>query len=249
MDIIYSVCIFMIGLVFGSFFNVVGIRIPERTFFSLNRSKCLHCHHSLSWKELIPLLSFSIQKGKCKHCTQKISPIYPIVELISGIGFLFSYHVLGHSEALLTALLLISLFSIIMMTDWKYMIIPNKILLFFLPLFTISILLDTPDHLHLNLFGAAFGYGVIAVIILASSGGMGAGDMKLLGLLGFVVGFPKVLSVLLLAAVFGLITAFMLLILGKTMKSTPIPFGPSLALAAYIIFIYGDSWFYPFYYW
>lgn len=76
---------FIYGLVFGSFFNVVGLRVPKKTLFAQNRSYCDTCQRTLTWSELIPVVSYVLQRGKCRKCGESISLIYPTMELATGI--------------------------------------------------------------------------------------------------------------------------------------------------------------------
>src|SRR5699024_12492670 len=97
----------------------------------------------LTWFELIPIFSYVLQKGKCRHCHTSISIIYPIIELCTGILFLFTYINIGWNFELIVIMLLISLSIIVLVSDLRYMLIPNQILLFFLPLFLIARIIHT----------------------------------------------------------------------------------------------------------
>ncbi|MYL60831.1 prepilin peptidase, partial [Virgibacillus halodenitrificans] len=112
---------FLFGLIFGSFFNVVGLRLPKQIPFANDRSICPQCKKQLSWYENIPLVSFIIQGGKCRHCQQPISFIYPITEVVTGIGFAVSYAVFGWQIELAIALLFVSMLMILFVTDITYM--------------------------------------------------------------------------------------------------------------------------------
>ena len=126
--IIYSTIIFILGLCFGSFFNVVGYRLPNKMSISYPPSHCPNCNHKLGPLELIPVLSYIFQFGKCKHCKEKISIFYPIFELLTGILFVLCY--LSYKEVypeilyIVFACLFTSSIIIIMISDIKYMIIP-----------------------------------------------------------------------------------------------------------------------------
>src|SRR5699024_12269919 len=138
MTIYWSIITFTIGSIFGSFYNVVGLRVPLGVDFIKNRSECMHCKSELSWFELIPIFSYVLQKGKCRHCHTSISLIYPIIELCTGFLFLFAYIYIGWSFALIVFMLLISLSIIVLVSDLRYMLIPNYLLLFFLSFFLIA---------------------------------------------------------------------------------------------------------------
>lgn len=231
---------FLLGISFGSFYNVVGLRSPKNETYVNNRSYCPNCKKALSWYELIPIVSFFIQRGKCRACEQEISVIYPFVELLTGMLFAFSYLVLGYNWELLIALLLVSMLMIILVSDLTYMIIQNKILLFFLPLFIILRIVVPLDPWWSPIVGSAGAFLLLAILIILSRGGMGAGDMKLFGVLGIVLGLNKVLLAFFLSCLIGAIVGILLMVLKIVKRKQPIPFGPYIALAALISYFYGD---------
>ncbi|MFD2046327.1 prepilin peptidase [Ornithinibacillus salinisoli] len=236
----------IIGLIFGSFFNVVGLRVPKGQQFTNDRSVCPSCHNQLSWYELIPVISFIIQHGKCRNCKTEISYIYPLVEVITGFLFAFSYVMIGFDAELWKALLLISLSMIILVSDIVYMLIPNKVLLFFLPLFIIMNVIDPLEPWWSAVAGGAIGFSIIAIIIIISRGGMGAGDMKLFGLLGLMLGMEKVLIAFFLACFIGSVLGMLLILLGITKRKQPVPFGPYIVLATLISYFFSEhliSWY------
>ncbi|MEI3606049.1 prepilin peptidase [Pseudogracilibacillus sp. SE30717A] len=232
---------FLFGIVLGSFFNVVGIRVPKRISFHQDRSFCPTCNNQLCWYELIPILSYLIQRGKCRNCKETISPIYPIIEIFTGLLFAFSYVQIGLKLELITALLLISMLMILFVSDLVYMVIPNKILVFFLPYFIIMRIISPLVPWYDAILGSVVGYLLIAIIILVSQGGMGAGDMKLFGVLGIILGWKQVLLTFFLAASLGAIIGGILLMLNKVKKKQPIPFGPYIVVGALISYFYGEE--------
>lgn len=232
---------FLLGLIFGSFFNVVGLRMPKKQPFTNDRSICPNCRHKLSWYELIPVLSYIVQHGKCRHCLKKISPIYPVMELATGFLFALSYARIGLDPELITALLLVSMLVILTVSDITYMLIPDKILLFFLPLFIIMRIVQPLDPWWSPPAGALIGLCIIAIVILASRGGMGAGDMKLFGVLGIVLGMGNVILAFFLACMIGAIIGMLLLGIKIIHRKQQVPFGPYIVIAALITYFYGDS--------
>ncbi|WP_231710760.1 prepilin peptidase [Gracilibacillus suaedae] len=241
MILFYSVLSFIFGLVLGSFYNVVGLRIPQKIFLSSSRSVCPACNHKLRWFELIPILSYIMQKGKCRHCQRSISPLYPVVEGITAIGFLFSYLHLGLSLDLWITFSLISLFSIVLVADLCFMIIPNSIILCFLPIFMLFRVVQPLEPWWASITGAIAGYSLIALIIVVSRGGMGGGDMKLLGLLGIILGFPSILLAFFMAIVIGLFSSMFLILKNGFKANQKIPFGPAIIAGAIISFLFGDN--------
>lgn len=241
MDIFFIIVFFIFGTVFGSFFNVVGLRLPKKKSFTKGRSFCPTCQNKLSYYELIPIFSYIIQRGRCRHCKKKISFIYLMTELITGIVFALSYSQIGFSIELIMALLLMSMLIIIFVTDINYMLIPNKILLFFLPIFIVLRIVEPLDPWHSSITGAIVGYLLIALIIVVSKGGMGAGDMKLFGVLGIVIGLAKVLLTFFIASLFGAIVGGILMAFKIIDRKQPIPFGPYIVFGAIVTYFYGGE--------
>ena len=127
MEIFYGVLIFIYGLLFGSFYNVVGYRLPNEISLIKPGSFCPKCNHALKWYELIPVFSFIIQGGKCKKCKDKISWFYPSIELLTGILFLVSYLIFGFSIKFWISLIISSFLVIVIVSDIKYLIIPDEV--------------------------------------------------------------------------------------------------------------------------
>src|SRR5690606_12689991 len=126
------------GLFLGSFYNLVGLRVPVKKSIVAPRSACPNCNHQLTALELIPVLSYIIQGGKCRQCKARISPLYPIMELATGLLFVSAPFVIGWNVELIVAWTLISLFVIIFVSDITYMLIPDKILLVFAGIFLVE---------------------------------------------------------------------------------------------------------------
>lgn len=243
MTALFIILFFILGLVFGSFFNVVGLRLPKNIPFTSDRSRCPHCGQALTLMENIPLLSFLFLIGKCRNCKGKISILYPAIELTSGILFAWSFYLLGWQTELIIALLLVSMLMVILVSDLKYMVIPDSVLLFFLPLFIIFRMLEPLEPWWSSIAAALTGFLLLALIIIISRGGMGAGDMKLFGLLGIVLGVNKLLMTFFLSAMIGSIVGVILLAAKSINRKQPVPFGPFIVIASLITYYFGDSLF------
>lgn len=240
METLYLITFFIFGMIFGSFYNVVGLRVPQKNFLKSDRSYCPKCQKTLQWYELIPVVSYLIQGGKCMGCKQPIRAIYPLIELLTGVLFAYSYYLYRFDWAFIMALLVVSLAVIIIVADYTSMLIPNKILLFFLPLFIFFRLIVPLDPWWSSLVGGALGFGLLFVIIVVSKGGMGAGDMKYFGLLGLALGFQAVLLTFLLATIYGTLSNGLLLLMKKVDRKQAVPFGPYISLAAITTLFYGE---------
>ncbi|ARI76921.1 prepilin peptidase [Halobacillus mangrovi] len=240
MTLFYSLYFLMLGFTLGSFFNVVGLRLPKGVLFKDERSYCPHCYHTLRWFELIPLISFMLQRGKCRHCQKCISPLYPIMETVNGIMFVLCYSLIGFQVELFLALAFISLFHIILVSDFVYMVIPDKVLLTFFCLFIVYRLYVPLAPWWNALLGGFIGIALTAAIILLSNGGMGGGDMKLFGLIGFVLGWKLLLLTLFLSTLTGALISSVLLMTGVIKRDQPFPFGPFIAISAVSSFFSGN---------
>ena len=137
LDWIWTGFFFILGLLFGSFFNVVGLRIPKNMSIVFPNSHCDHCQRELSWFENIPVLSWLFLRGRCRTCDARISPLYPVMELATGLLFAFTYYKHGLGPNLLIGILFVSLLVIITVSDLAYMIIPDPVLLVFLIIFVV----------------------------------------------------------------------------------------------------------------
>lgn len=240
MEVVYTVFGLLFGLVFGSFFNVVGLRVPKKQSIVTPPSHCTTCDRRLTALDLIPVFSYLFLRGKCRRCGAKISPIYMVTELVTGLLFAIAVWELGITVELAVALLFISLLAIIVVSDIAYMLIPDKVLLFFLPLLVIGRVFSPLDPWWDPIVGAVVGFGILLLIAIISKGGMGGGDIKLFFLIGLVLGAIPTLMTLFFASVIGMIVGFVILKVRGQGRKTPVPFGPSIATAAVIVYFYGD---------
>ncbi|WP_246009313.1 prepilin peptidase [Brevibacillus fluminis] len=241
LDLFFTLFFFILGLCFGSFYNVVGLRIPLKQSIVSPPSRCPKCERRLSFLDLLPVAGFLLRRGKCASCKKPIAIMYPLMELLAGILFAFAYlQYKTQPTELLIALLLISLFIIVSVSDTTYRRIPNAVLLTFLPLIVLCRIIWQMDSWYSYLLGGVLGFALLFAIAAIKPGAMGMGDVKLLGVLGFGIGWQNVLLTLFLGSVIGLLVAIVLLVSGKVKWKGAIPFGPSLCAAALLAFFYGD---------
>ena len=125
----FYIIYFIIGLLFGSFYYVVGTRGPKNENYITSKSRCDYCLHELKWYELIPLFSFLIQKGKCRYCHKQIDEMHFLIEILSGILFLIGYILYGNSLVTVMYLIICSVLILIFVSDFKYMIILDEYLI------------------------------------------------------------------------------------------------------------------------
>ncbi|WP_252502830.1 A24 family peptidase [Sporosarcina sp. Marseille-Q4943] len=239
MNVVWITLFFIYGSIFGSFFNVVGLRVPKKESIVSPPSHCTNCSRKLRPLDLIPICSYIALRGKCRGCGQKISPMYPLMEFVTGVLFAFTYYQIGFSFELIIALLFVSLLVIITVSDLTYMIIPDKVLLpFAIALLILRWVIPTSPWWD-SLLGAAVGFIILFFIAVVSKGGMGGGDIKLFFVIGLVLGTMNTLLTLFFASLIGSVVG--IYVLKKTGKGrkTPVPFGPSIAVAAVISYFFG----------
>ena len=240
MELLLYIYLFLFGLIFGSFFNVVGIRTAEKQSIITPRSHCPSCEHTLGVTELIPVVSYLWQKGRCKNCGEPISAKYPLFELVTACLFTISPLVVGWSKDLLVLLLLVSLIIIVSISDLHNMLIPNQVLLFFgIILGIIRLFIQTSPWWDAYA-GAVLGFGLLYLIAVVSKGGMGGGDIKYFAVLGLFLGVKGILLTLFLAAFVGMLFGLVFMILGKLKRKQPVPFAPFIGLAAWISYSFGE---------
>jgi leader peptidase (prepilin peptidase)/N-methyltransferase len=163
------------------------------------------------------------------------------MELMTGLLFMVSPMIVGWNYELMIALTLISLFMIIFVSDISYMIIPDKVILFFLVLFIIERVMYPLQPWYDSIIGGAVAFGLLLLIAYVSKGGMGGGDIKLFGLLGIALGLKLVLLAFFLSTLIGTLDGICRILLGKYKKREPIPFGPSIIVGTILAYFFGDS--------
>lgn len=240
MDCIYIIFFVILGMVLGSFYNVVGLRMPKGESIVNPPSHCPKCDHRLTFFELIPVLSFIFQGGKCKKCKSKISWVYPAFEFSCGVIFGISYIVFGLSLELLIVLTFLSMLMIIMISDVEYMIIPDEILLFFGIVLALEIgIIFGYKELFISLFNGLIAFGIMFLLkklgdFLFKKESMGGGDIKLMFVFGLVLGWKTSILSIFIGSLVGLPVSLLLM---KKNSEHIIPFGPFLSIGAIILLL------------
>lgn len=261
--------VFLLGLLIGSFLNVVILRTPPRLEFDwrreareildlpepdaiappgwvADRSRCPTCGHQLSWYENIPVLSYAVLRGRCRVCKAPISTQYPLVELLTG---LLSVAVVAHfgpgwesAVALLATWILIAASGI----DFRTTLLPDQ---FTLPLLWLGLLSAAAASLYVSpsqaIWGSALGYLSLWSVywlfkLVTGKDGMGYGDFKLLAALGAWLGWQALPLVILLSSVVGAVCGIALMLIKRRGREVAIPFGPYLAAAGWIALLWGE---------
>lgn len=242
MNVVYIFLFFILGTVLGSFYNVVGFRLPMKEEIVIKRSHCPKCKHELRWYELIPIISYIIQGGKCRQCKTKISISYLLMEICTGILFAVCYHAFDFSLELISALLFVSCLIIIIISDIEYMIILDEVLI--VSIFGIIIVDIFDVGVYETSLRILSGLGAFATMFIIKKIGdvifkqesLGGGDIKLMFLVGLVIGYPMAVCNIFFATFIAFPIALFLLI---SKKDNIIPFGPFLSMSAILLYIWG----------
>jgi leader peptidase (prepilin peptidase)/N-methyltransferase len=266
--LIFIFACLVLGLLIGSFLNVVIHRLPamlERSWqlqcaelrgetpdatarynLMVPASACPHCNHAISAWENIPIISFLLLRGKCRGCGASISPRYPIIESITGILSAFAAWHFGFGLAALGALLLI--WSLVALTaiDFDTQLLPDDLTL---PLLWLGLLFNffgVFTNLADAVIGAMIGYLALWSVywlfkLATGKEGIGYGDFKLLAALGAWMGWQLLPLIILLSSLVGAIVGIALIIALKHGRNIPIPFGPYLAGGGLIALFWGET--------
>jgi leader peptidase (prepilin peptidase) / N-methyltransferase len=264
------VLITVLGLLVGSFLNVVILRLPRRLEHEwtsqareflgqsetadedappdlvFHGSHCMHCKHPLSPLDNIPLFSFIALLGKCRYCKTRISWQYPLVELISALACAVVAWKFGFGWTLLAALPFTWMLIAASGIDMRTQLLPDQLTL---PLLWIGLLISlVPVFVDpsASIIGAAVGWLSLWSVfwlfkLMTGKEGMGYGDFKLLAALGAWMGAAALLPIILLSSLIGAIVGSVALAAKGKDKSTPIPFGPFIAAAGWVWMVFGNE--------
>lgn len=236
---LYAVFIILFGLIIGSFLNVVIYRLPDEKSVVGPFSFCPACGARLKVYDMVPVMSYLWLKGRCRYCRGIISPLYPLVEALTGVLFLLIYIRYGFSCTTLAGMVMLSFLISAAFIDIREGIIPDKITYtgfiagIILSFFTIGFKTAFLGGLVFSLF--------YLIVALLSKGGIGGGDIKLAALIGAFVGLEGILPVFVISSLAGGIFALVLILTGRGSRRTEIKFGPFLAVSAYLVWLYGEE--------
>lgn len=252
----------IIGLMIGSFLNVVIYRLPkmmeieweqncseekplERKFnLASPASSCPHCGHRISTIENIPVLSYCWLKGKCSQCKKSISLRYPAIELLSALSVALSFWHFGYSFTAIAASFFILALITLTAIDLDTHLLPDTITL---PLLWLGLLFNlNKGFVDINsaVIGAALGYLILWSVywlfkLITKKEGMGYGDFKMLAAIGAWFGWQALPAVILLSSLAGSIAGLTMITFGKSHRNSQIPFGPFIAAAGIIMLFSG----------
>ena len=238
-NLLFSLFNFFLGAIVGSFLNVVIYRLPNDQSIIFPASHCPKCGHKLAWYDMIPIFSYIFLKGKCRYCKAKISIRYPIIEALTGFAFVGIGLRFGWSLQFFEYIIFASLLIAVSFTDLFYGIVPDIIVIPGAIVGLVFSLLKGKTVFFSSLFGLLLLFVFFVLIILLTKGGMGEGDATFGAMIGSFIGLKFSIATLVISFILGSIIGALLLIFLHKKGKDSMPFGPYLAISAYIMVLYG----------
>ena len=239
-----EVSIFIFGLCIGSFLNVCIYRLPASKSIVHPRSMCSNCGNLIAAYDNIPVLSYLWLKGRCRHCQIKFSLRYPMVELLGGLFALGTFLKFGLTLEALIYYLFFAALLIVTFIDIDHRIIPNVITLPGIPIcFAASFALPTITYKE-ALLGILIGGGSLFLVawsyrLITKKEGMGGGDIKLLAMMGAMVGWQGVLFTIFVASLVGTLAGLAAMLQSRKGMKLAVPFGPFLSIGSITYIFFG----------
>ena len=235
----------LFGLVIGSFLNVCIYRLPRGESVAWPASRCTSCQRALAWYENVPVLSWAVLGGRCRTCKARVSVVYPVIELTTGILFGAAYCWYGPTPLGIVRMLFGCAMVVLFVIDLQHRILPNVITVpgTFIGL---ALSLFLPPGWVSSLIGVAVGGGMLFGIAetyyrIRGIQGLGMGDVKMLAMIGAFLGWQLTLVTLILASFGGALVGVALIVTQRGGMQAALPFGTFLAVAAAIAAVAGDS--------
>jgi leader peptidase (prepilin peptidase)/N-methyltransferase len=243
-----------IGLAVGSFLNVCIYRLPRRESLSFPASHCTSCNRPLAWFENIPVAGWLVLRGRCRTCRAAISPMYPIVEAITGAVFVCAYLIYGWTPLLAARLVFACAMIVLFAIDLRHHLLPNVITVSGIAVGFVASLFLPPGWLS-SLIGLVAGGGILFAIAevyyrVRGIEGLGMGDVKMLAMIGAFLGWQLMLLTLVLASFAGSFIGIAFLASGRGGMQFALPFGTFLAVGALVAAVTGEpiiTWYISFY--
>ncbi len=237
------VCVFLYGIIIGSFLNVCIYRIPKNESVVTEGSHCMACGRPLKWRDMVPVFSWLILHGKCRFCGEKISIQYPLVELANGLLYLLIFFVNGVNPDSAIYSVMTSAMLVISVIDFRTMKIPiaADVVIFAMGVVHLLLHLDTWYYYVIGFFFASLFLLLCSLLfrILKNKNGMGAGDIELMACTGLCIGWGHALFAIALGSVIGSVIEGTRMAVTK--KSGRFAFGPYLCLGVFIAMLWGTG--------
>lgn len=234
------ILVFLLGACAGSFLNVCIYRIPRHESVVHTPSHCRDCGTRIRPWDLVPVISYLWLKGRCRYCGGRISPQYPLVELVTAALFVAAFKVWGLGWQAAAMWVFFAMLVAVAVIDIHHKIIPDEILVAGLVLGLPCVFLVSPGRLLSGVIGFFVSGFILLAIALVSRGGMGGGDVKLSAVMGLFLGWPAIIVSLFLAFLAGGLAGIFLLATGRKNRKDAVPFGPYLAAGGVAAAFYAD---------
>ncbi|AZR73572.1 peptidase A24 [Anoxybacter fermentans] len=233
--------VFVMGTLIGSFLNVCICRLPKNESIITPPSHCPNCQKRLKAWDLIPILSYLIYRGQCRYCSSPISLQYPLIEGLTGLIYLLIYLKFGLNAQAYLSFFFASALIVVSGIDFKHRIIPDIISLPGMVIGILASIFSIQISLLDAVLGILVGGGLFLLIAIFSRGGMGGGDIKLMGFIGAFLGWKGALLTIFFGSLIGSVYGLYLMIFKKVDRKTAIPYGPFLSAGALLFTLYGDA--------
>jgi leader peptidase (prepilin peptidase)/N-methyltransferase len=256
MTIFLTILFTLTGAAIGSFLNVCIDRLPTHKSIVTPSSKCDACGKRLSLRDLVPVLSYLWLRGRCRFCGAKIPLRVFLVETISGLVFLLAFWRFGLSIQFVLTIFWSSIFLVIIFIDWEHQLILNKITY---PAAIIALILLGLDSIFpgagilrnlkmipqpsilSGLIGGGVAFTFFLIVYLINPRGMGMGDIKLVALIGLVMGIPQSIAAILIGVIIGGAVAIIILALKMKGRKDVIAYGTFLAMGPVLMLLWGNE--------
>ena len=237
---------FVLGLCIGSFLNVCIYRLPVSKSIVHPGSRCSNCDTPIAFYDNIPVLSYLWLRGRCRHCRTTIPMRYPMVEILGGLFALGTYLKFGLTVEALIYYIFIAGLLVVTFIDLDHRIIPDAITLPGIPIFFAAGFL-LPDITYKDaLLGILLGGGSLFLVawvyhLITKKEGMGGGDIKLLAMMGAIVGWRGVFFTIFVASLVGTLAGLTVMLQSHKGMKLAVPFGPFLSIGSIMYIFFGTE--------
>lgn len=237
--------LFCFGAIFGSFANVIILRLPKGESIISPPSRCHSCGAKVKWYDNIPIFSWFILRGRCRNCHTKFSFRYPLTEFMMALAFALAFYFIGWNWFLLEVLIFLFGLITVSFIDIDHFILPDVFTLSGIALGLLGGLLNPERSFVDSLLGCFFGGGFLWAIayfyyVIRKEEGMGGGDIKLLAWMGALLGWKSIPFIIIASSLVGTVGGAILAIRSQKGMKTVIPFGPYLAFGA-VLYLFGGE--------
>ncbi|MBN2346236.1 MAG: prepilin peptidase [Candidatus Aminicenantes bacterium] len=236
----------ILGLIVGSFLNVVICRMPQGKSVVLPASHCPRCDAAIPFYDNVPLLSYALLRGRCRSCRGRISPRYPLIEALVALGFWLSHHSFGLTLHAAASAAFLSLLIALAAIDLEHMVLPDELTLggalLFLAYAFVHPGIKWWEAVSSGLGGALF-FALLYVFYLKvrKIEGLGFGDVKMALMMGLFLGLRRLVVAVMLASFSGLLVGLFFIVFRKKNLKLALPFGPFLALGSAVSLFCGEA--------